>query len=257
MVLRNEHLPCEEEEILAKGERKVKLTFATSHSIPKVGNISLFQENFSNMDFEEKPEAPAFSEIPVNNQAELLFDGQPTEEILVSEYDEAMEEEGFVDPSLDIVSAPVEDVDEELSKLLEQLLEAKREAESEAPDRYVFRCDGIMSIHDGAIVIRYEEDESGGMENTRSEIVLHGGRNDMVSIVRTGSVANTLVCEKGKRHISAYNTPVMPFQICVFAKECEQNISYEKGGTIFMNYYVELRGTEMQHTKMRITVKPE
>ena len=42
MVMKTEHLPSEAEESLAAGERKVKLIFASSHSIPNVGNVSLF-----------------------------------------------------------------------------------------------------------------------------------------------------------------------------------------------------------------------
>jgi len=195
-------------------------------------------------------------ELRVNQQAEMMFDTDPAEERLVSEYAEADGEENVQKITFDLTGVDVDQAENELYRMLEQLLDEKKAEQKEEPDRYVFRCDGIMSIRDGSVVIRYEEDESGGLENTQSEIVLHRGRRDMVSIVRTGSVANTLVCEQGRRHISAYNTPIMPFQICVFAKECEHNVSFESGGTIYMNYYVELRGTEMQHTKMRITVKP-
>lgn len=259
MELKTEHLPGEAEEILADGERKVKLVFATSHSIPKIGDFSLFQDPFSNAggSSAENEESP-MPELRIPNQAGMLFDTEPSEEILVSEYSEsAGAEEGGSELSLDIVSISSDNVDEELYQLLEQLIAAKKDEQSEEPERYVFRCDGVMSVRDGAVVIRYEEDAAEGMENTQAEIVLHSGRRDMVSIVRTGSVANTLICEKGRRHISAYNTPVMPFQICVFAKECEQNVTMESGGAIYMDYYVELRGTEMQHTKMRITVKSE
>ena len=47
MELKTEHLPGEAEDILADGERKVKLVIASSHSIPKIGNFSLFQNPFA------------------------------------------------------------------------------------------------------------------------------------------------------------------------------------------------------------------
>lgn len=252
MVMKSEHLPCEAEEILADGERRVKLVFATSHSIPKIGNLSLFQNSFPEPAKEEDP----LPFVQPNDASNMMFETEPMEEMLASEYSEMaanMESEPAEESAETESDAPVE---EQLYQLLEQLMDEKKAQQEDDTNRFVFRCDGIMSIRGSSIVIHYEEDESGGMEDTQSEIVLHGGRQDMVSIVRTGSVANTLVLEKGKRHISAYNTPIMPFQICVFAKECEQNVTFEKGGTIYMDYYVELRGTEMQHTKMRITVKP-
>ena len=252
MVMKTEHLPSEEGEILAEGEKKVKLIFATSHSLPNFGNLSLFQNSFPKTEEAEDP----IPSLPLNDMSALMFDTEPTEEKLVSEYTDCEDDEAFVGGTkIDILED--DSVEEQLFQLLEHLTEEKKSKQTEEVNRYVFRCDGVMKIRDGEISIHYEEDESGGLENTQSDIVLRGDRKDMVSIVRTGSVANTLVCEKGKRHISAYNTPIMPFQICVFTKECEQNVSFASGGTIYMDYFVELRGTEMQHTKMRIQVKVE
>lgn len=253
MELKTEHLPGEAEDTLADGERKVKLIIASSHSIPKIGNFSLFQNPFADSDEGDE----SVPEVPFHPQAEMMFDTDPTEEKLVSEYAESEEESAEVrEISFELPLEDGDDIEARLFQMLETILDEKKTQQEDEPDRYVFRCDGVMSVKNGSVVIRYEEDDSGGMGETQAEIVLHGGRRDMVSIVRTGSVANTLVCERGRRHISAYNTPIMPFQICVFTKECEQNVTLESGGTIYMNYYVELRGTEMQHTKMRITVKP-
>ncbi len=263
MILKNEQLPGEAETVLREGEKKVKLVIASSHSIPKVGKLSLFQNAFpENENEEESVSEPPFrtmAEMQSEKQAQMMFDTDPKEERLVSEdmaSDEADEGEER-EVTFEIPMGEGEDAEAQLYRMLESLLDEKKAQQEEEPDRYVFRCDGVMSIRNGTIVIRYEEDDANGMGGTRSEIVLSEKKKNMVSIVRTGAVANTLVCEKGRRHISAYKTPVMPFQICVFAKECEQNVTFESGGTIFMNYYVELRGTEMQHTKMRITVKPE
>ena len=155
------------------------------------------------------------------------------------------------------VTDPADEADNRLFRMLEQIFEERIPNQDEEADKYVLRCSGVMSVRDGDIVIRYNEDDSTGMGETRSEIVLHGGRRDMVSIVRTGGVVSTLICEKGRRHISAYRTPVMPFEVCVFARECEHSVEYGTGGSVYLNYYVEIRGTEMQHTRMRITVKPE
>lgn len=242
MVMREELLPSEAESLLEEGEVRVKLTLATSHDIPKVGDFSLFrgeeaegEEPYPEMEREIELNIP----IPAVQGAVL-----PGEEMLVSEYREeaslsAVEETG---------------PEEELFRVLEQIIEDHK-PEQEEPEKGILRCEGVMKRRHDDIVICYNEEDNSGMGETKTEIVLHGGRSDMVSIIRTGAVRNTLICEKGRRHISVYNTPVMPFQVCVIARECEQNVTMEDGGTVYMNYYLELRGTEMQHSKMRITVK--
>lgn len=256
MILKSERLPGEAEETINAGEKRVKLIFASSHSIPKVGEFSLFGELLG--DDGEEESLPEYDETcdedAALNESELL------DEHLVSEDDSfAMDFDSIeITPEIQAEMEPgKEALNERLSRILERFFDEKIPQQDEDTDKYILRCRGVMSERDGNIVIRYNEDESGGMGATQSEIVIPGDRQDMVSIIRTGGVVNTLVCEKGKRHISAYRTPVMPFEVCVFTKECENTVSFETGGSIFLNYYVELRGTEMQHTKMRITIRVE
>ncbi len=251
MVMKEEQLLSEDRP--GEGETRVRLVMAVSHSIPRVGDFSLFGGDF------EEAETPVF--YPAGG---MVTDGvRPGEEMLVSEY-------GGGEPVIVGNDAPADSGMERFRRMFESLLkEEETVAECqcsderagqitdcdapEKPEKYIIRCDGVMSRRGRDIVIAYDED-NGEMGETRSEIVLHGGRRDLVSIIRTGALTNTLVCEQGQRHISAYTTPVMPFQVCVFAKECSHDVSLVTGGSILLNYYVELRGTEMQHTKMRISV---
>ncbi len=239
--MREELLPSEAESLLEEGEVRVKLTLATSHVIPKVGDFTLFREEAEDVG-EPYPEPER--EIEMNIPLPAVQTVLPGEEILVSEYREE------VSVSEETEAGP----EEALFRMLEQIIE-EHKPEQEEPDNCILRCEGVMRRRHGDIVIRYDEEDAGGMGETKTEIVLHGGRCDMVSIIRSGAVRNTLICEKGRRHLSVYDTPVMPFQVCVIAKECEQNVTMENGGTVYMSYYVELRGTEIQHSKMRISVK--
>jgi len=254
MNIKKEQLPHEAEAVLRDGEKKVKLTFAISHTIPRLGDFSLFVNPFA-----DGEETDTFGCEFREELSGLLDNGwgetpSPVmEEHLVSEHTETAD----VTADGSSVDAPrnTDSREEILYRMMEQILDERKTEGEDEPDKCIMRCEGVMSRRDGDIVITYNDEQSEGMGETVSEIVLHGGRADMVSIVRTGAVSNVLVCEQGRRHISVYKTPVMPFEICVFAKDCEQNVTFDGGGTIRMNYYVELRGTEMQHTKMRVSVR--
>lgn len=155
------------------------------------------------------------------------------------------EEEG-----LDMLGRLLEEESEEL--LEEELLEEGTQPKmpTEESDTYTFCTTAGMKTECGVVTITYEENTG-----CTSEIIFDTGKPEMVTIHRTGGIMNTLVLEKGKRHISVYNTPIMPFETAVLAKKVDVNMTYEDGGDIALDYLVELRGMDLQRTEMKIHVE--
>ncbi|MDY2846430.1 MAG: DUF1934 domain-containing protein [Eubacteriales bacterium] len=155
------------------------------------------------------------------------------------------EEEG-----IDMLDRLLEEESEEL--LEEELLEEGTQPKmpTEESDTYTFCTTAGMKTECGVVTITYEENTG-----CTSEIIFDTGKPEMVTIHRTGGIMNTLVLEKGKRHISVYNTPVMPFETAVLAKKVDVNMTYEDGGDIALDYLVELRGMDLQRTEMKIHVE--
>ena len=155
------------------------------------------------------------------------------------------EEEG-----IDMLDRLLEEESEEL--LEEELLEEGTQPKmpTEESDTYTFCTTAGMKTECGVVTITYEENTG-----CTSEIIFDTGKPEMVTIHRTGGIMNTLVLEKGKRHISVYNTPVMPFETAVLAKKVDVNMTYEDGGDIALDYLVELRGLDLQRTEMKIHVE--
>ena len=155
------------------------------------------------------------------------------------------EEEG-----IDMLDRLLEEESEEL--LEEELLEEETQPKmpTEESDTYTFCTTAGMKTECGVVTITYEENTG-----CTSEIIFNTGKPEMVTIHRTGGIMNTLVLEKGKRHISVYNTPVMPFETAVLAKKVDVNMTYEDGGDIALDYLVELRGMDLQRTEMKIHVE--
>ena len=155
------------------------------------------------------------------------------------------EEEG-----IDMLDRLLEEESEEL--LEEELLEEGTQPKmpTEESDTYTFCTTAGMKTECGVVTITYEENTG-----CTSEIIFDTGKPEMVTIHRTGGIMNTLVLEKGKRHISVYNTPIMPFETAVLAKKVDVNMTYEDGGDIALDYLVELRGMDLQRTEMKIHVE--
>ena len=139
-------------------------------------------------------------------------------------------------------------LEEESEELLEEGTQPKMPTEES--DTYTFCTTAGMKTECGVVTITYEENTG-----CTSEIIFDTGKPEMVTIHRTGGIMNTLVLEKGKRHISVYNTPIMPFETAVLAKKVDVNMTYENGGDIALDYLVELRGMDLQRTEMKIHVE--
>ena len=106
------------------------------------------------------------------------------------------EEEG-----IDMLDRLLEEESEEL--LEEELLEEGTQPKmpTEESDTYTFCTTAGMKTECGVVTITYEENTG-----CTSEIIFDTGKPEMVTIHRTGGIMNTIVLEKGKRHISVYNT---------------------------------------------------
>lgn len=121
----------------------------------------------------------------------------------------------------------------------------------EEDDTYIFGVTGkIKKAGDNTLELSYADNES--LDGTFTVIRIDAAHPNMVTIMRNGGIVNTIVCEKGVRHISVYDTPVMPFQLAVYTKKCEGAITFEKGGVLELDYMVELRGTDIQRTMLKI-----
>ena len=110
---------------------------------------------------------------------------------------------------------------------------------------------GTLSLEDGRIELSYDETELTGMDGSTTAISFSEDNPSLVSMVREGSVSTALVFEQGKRHRCAYNTPYMPFELCVHTLKVDNKLSTDR--TIFIDYIIEIRGAKAERTKMEIT----
>ena len=100
--------------------------------------------------------------------------------------------------------------------------------------------------------LTYEESEITGMEGSRTSVIFDLDSPGLVSMIRNGTVSTALVFERGKRHHCVYNTPIMPFEICVRTIKVENDILEQ--GRLRLDYVIEIRGAKAECTKFELDI---
>ena len=119
-------------------------------------------------------------------------------------------------------------------------------------DAIELSTEGVMNIDEKSVELVYEESEITGMEGSTTTVHFDLDNPGFVTIYRSGTVSTTLAFERGKRHHCAYNTPIMPFEICVRTIKVENNILTD--GTLKLDYVIEIRGAKAERTKFELKV---
>jgi uncharacterized beta-barrel protein YwiB (DUF1934 family) len=142
-----------------------------------------------------------------------------------------------------------------LSENEDDLEQAISEAVSnEAGERDVLEINtlGTLTLDGDRVSFSYDETESTGMEGSVTSVTYLESNPEVVSMIREGTVSATLVFEEGKRHHCIYNTPIMPFEICVRTKKVVNRLSIN--GTLELDYIIEIRGAKAERTRFYMQV---
>ena len=112
--------------------------------------------------------------------------------------------------------------------------------------------EGELYITSDRVIIAYDESDLTGMEGSRTQVRFERSSPELVTMMRSGTVSTILVFEEGKRHICTYQTPYMPFEICVLTKSVKNTLL--ENGVIELDYIVEIRGAQAERTQFKIEV---
>ncbi len=105
----------------------------------------------------------------------------------------------------------------------------------------------------GRVTLSYEETEFSGMEGAKTSVVFDKTNDGLVTMMRSGALNTALVFEAGSRHICVYQTPYMPFELCVHTLNVENHLLDE--GRLYLDYIIEFRGAKAEHNLFTLTIK--
>ena len=143
------------------------------------------------------------------------------------------------------------EVEESLFSVDDPELEGgERESAEVEPEIVEINTVGRLIVENGRVEIVYDETEVTGMEGSTTIVTFAADAKEMVSMIREGVVSTALVFEGGKRHHCVYNTPYMPFEVCVHTLKVDNRLIDQK--YIDLDYIVEIRGAKAERTKFRL-----
>lgn len=120
------------------------------------------------------------------------------------------------------------------------------------PEEMLINTEGELKREGDHFEISYKESEATGMAGATTAISFSKADTGIVSMIRSGSVSTALVFEERKRHHCVYNTPYMPFEICVHTLKVENRLM--DIGTLELDYVIEIRGAQAERTKLSVQI---
>lgn len=115
--------------------------------------------------------------------------------------------------------------------------------------------DGEITEENGEVRISYHEDDASGMGGVEAVIAFKRDCGSEVTITRSGSVNTIMLFSQGKRTISVYQTPFMPFELGIYARRVNNQII--ERGVLEISYIIEIKGALAQKTEMKLEIKKD
>ena len=121
------------------------------------------------------------------------------------------------------------------------------------PELLEMVTEGKYRKRGGAYYITFRENIMGESERatTTTLKVADGG---MITLMRFGAVNNHFVFERGKKHLSHYDTALGSFTVGVTARDMEARIG-DDGGDIHIGYEIEINGGDAIYNDLFMKVR--
>lgn len=225
----------------------VKLKISTKHVLPTNHTISMYDQfrEKTMQDVDEVLDEMADLDLP-----------DPENDIILPQ--DLSAPEASPEEMPDVITIDADEAMEEIRQHLEEMLDRYFSQQNEEnTGRFIFTTEAEMDVTPGEITLTYDEADDSTLGKTRNIIRFDRANPHSLSIQRSGELMNTLVCEKGRRHMSVYNSPMLPMALeaCTYTRRCDVDLD-EEGGVVFLDYLIEIRGADVQRTTIRMDIVP-
>lgn len=110
-----------------------------------------------------------------------------------------------------------------------------------------------MTYKNGTVCIRFLEN----LTDSESDTCISFEESDpgLISLSRKGDVVSSCSFSAESRHSCNYEIGGMiNFELCINTHKTENTVTFGRGGTILLEYSIEMRGTELQSAVYRLKV---
>jgi len=227
-------------------QKKVLLTLKSRHCI-------------ENPDLTRDEVANAFEGGDWDSDTDEFLDEWEDDEF----YDDFGDEDAGDEDDIRYPKKLTDELQARFDKLMEVIFNLDDAADEEDDEFYVLKSEAVMTrtVEGGSEILEITYEENPTLDDTTTTLRFDSQHPESVVIMRNGGLVNTIICEKGVRHVSYYSpagiTLPFPIQMTVYTRLFEGSMSFEDGGHIEMDYMTAMHGLDKQRTTMKITVVPE
>ena len=172
------------------------------------------------------------------------------EELADSLFERYFGEENFEDGDFDAIDYALEEALNRVADVEFDFSEDKKEPDDDG--EIEIYTEGRLRVTSERVSLTYEETEITGMEGSKTVVSYLKSQPELVTMSRTGAVNTALVFEPRTRHICNYNTPYMPFELCVRTLSMDNRL--ESDGEFALEYIIEIRGATAEHNTLFLKI---
>ncbi len=140
---------------------------------------------------------------------------------------------------------------QKLKKEVMITVDSKQEHPDKDADIINFVTEGSFYKEEDNYYISYNESNLTGMDGTTTTFKIEP---NSVTLIRYGSVSSLMVFEKGRKHISEYNTDYGTFEVGIMAQNLSVDLN-DLGGRINVEYIIEVNKQIASYTTLDVKVQ--
>jgi uncharacterized beta-barrel protein YwiB (DUF1934 family) len=122
---------------------------------------------------------------------------------------------------------------------------------SEEENKIELVTEGSYLKTDNGFEVEYDETEITGMEGTYTTVNIS---IDKIILTRTGSINSEMIFEKGKHHVSYYDTSNGSLSIGITTNSLNVNIN-ENGGEVLVEYCIEIDNVKTSNNDFHMIIR--
>jgi uncharacterized beta-barrel protein YwiB (DUF1934 family) len=118
-------------------------------------------------------------------------------------------------------------------------------------DKIEFVTNGIFEIKPDKYLIRYNESDITGYENTKTTLEI---KNNTIMMIRKGQINTHMMFEKSKKHICHYDTGIGIMNMGINTKSLDTQLD-KSGGSVYIKYSIDINNTHAGDNTLEISLR--
>ncbi len=124
-------------------------------------------------------------------------------------------------------------------------------------DDIEFGTNGVLTVTDSTVEIRYRENEQLGMSGIESLLRFRKDSPGMINLIRKGASPTSMIFDgEIRRRLCTYSIGEAAFDFVIITNSVTNEFSNDRG-VIKLDYVIEIHGVETEHNVYTLTFSPK